>query len=64
MVVVTTVVVAAAATTSDLLPQLAALEADTAMPLLPANRTVVDARTRVVTTTALTASFSANQGRT
>lgn len=60
---VTTVAAVAVATTTDLLPQLVVLEAAT-MPLLLANRTVEAARTRVVITTALTASFPANQGRT
>lgn len=64
-VAVTTVAVAAAATTSDPLPQLVVLEAATAMLLPLASLTADRALTRVVvvTTTALTVSSPANQGR-
>jgi hypothetical protein len=62
MVAVTTVAVAVV-TMIDPLPQLVVPEAAT-MPLLLANRTAEAARTRVVTTTALTARSPANQGRT
>lgn len=65
-VAVTIVAVAAAATMTDPLPQLVVPEVATAMLLPLANRTADRALTRVVvvTTTVLTVSSPANQGRT